>query len=357
MGAIQMKLGYKYSALELPYLFIDHYLTGCAPVYPLIYIYSLRRLLGGDPVSMQEISEHFQLTDTDVMNAWRHWERTGLVQIEGSGTDISITFLPVCEPEPVPKNNEPDLKLLQLTLPEPPESRPQYTVQELSVYRTQSKEIERLFATAEKALGKLLTYNDMNVIFGFYDWLRLPLEVIEYLLNYCAQHNHRSLRYMEKCAIDWAERDIDDLDKAITYVHSFDKNYRSILKRMGKLANFPTPAQRKQMDKWLHEMHMPLDVILEACDKTTLTAEKPSLSYVDKILTKWHKAGITTLTGVKQADDDFLQQREQKEAKAATKTKTQKPVNNRFINFDQRENDYTQIEQLERQYLLQRLKG
>ena len=355
MGTIQMKLGYKCTDLELPYLFVDHFLTGCPPVYPLIYIFSLRRLLGGDPVSVQEISEHFQLTVTDVMSAWHHWERVGLVKLEGNPPDISITFLPVREPEPAVKSKEPDPKLLQLTLPEIPEARPQYTVQELSVYRTQSKEIERLFAKAEQALGKLLTYNDMNVIFGFYDWLRLPLEVIEYLLNYCAQHGHRSLRYMEKCAIDWAERDIDDLDKAITYIHTFDKNYRSILKSMGKLSNFPTPAQRKQMDKWLHEMHMPLDVILEACDRTTLSAEKPSLSYVDKILTKWHKAGITTLAAVKQADDDFTQKREQREVKDTAKV--QKPKNNRFINFDQRENDYTQIEQLERQYLLQRLKG
>ena len=99
-------------------------------------------------------------------------------------------------------------------------------------------------------------------------------------------------------------------------------------------------------------MHMPLDVILEACDKTSLTAEKPSLSYVDKILAKWHKAGITTLAGVKQADDDFAQKRE---AKDTPKPKAAK--NNRFINFDQRDNDYTQIERLERQDLLKYLKG
>jgi len=350
-----MKLGYKNTALELPYLFIDHYLTGCPPVYPLIYIFSLRRLLDGDDVSMQEISGHFQLTDTDVVNAWRHWERVGLVQIDEKNNDISVTFLPVREPEPVDIIKEPVPQLLEAPLPELPEARPQYTVQELSVYRTQSREIERLFAKAEQALGKLLTYNDMNVIFGFYDWLRLPLEVIEYLLNYCASHNHRSLRYMEKCAIDWAERDIDDLEKAITYVHTFDKNYRSILKRMGKLSNFPTPAQRKQMDKWINEMHMPLDVVLEACDKTSLTAEKPSLSYVDKILAKWHKAGITTLEAIKQADNDFAKQWEKKEPKDTAKP--QKSKTNRFINFDQRENDYTQIEQLERQNLLQHLKG
>ena len=373
MSTIRMHLGYQPSSLELSYDFIDHYMTGCAPVYPLIYIFSLRRLLGGDPVSVQDISQHFQLLDTDVLNAWRHWERVGLVRIEGSGLDISITFLPVNGPDPGPVAAEPQrLELITKDAPAPeakpaeikppavsksqplapPEGRPHYSVQELTLYRNQSKDIERLFTKAEQALGKLLTYNDMNVIFGFYDWLRLPLDVIEYLLSYCTEHGQRSLRYMEKCAMDWAERDIDDLEKALTYVHLFDKNYRSIFQRMGKLSGFPTPAQRKLMDKWLHEMQIPLDIVLEACDRTSLTAEKPSLSYVDKILAKWHKSGITTLEDVQQADDDFAKQKETK-----AQAKGPKAKNNKFINFEQRENDYTQIEKLERQYLLQRLKG
>jgi len=379
MSVIKMQLGYKISALELPYLFIDHYMTGCAPVYPLIYIFSLRRLLGGDPVSVQDISQHFQLLDTDVMNAWRHWERVGLVKIEGSGIDISITFLPVRKPAPVDKPLEtvdsnlpdmgnpakplaknPSLPKLPVDKPPtltPPEGRPQYSVQELTLYRSQSKDIERLFSKAEQTMGKLLTYHDMNILFGFYDWLRLPSDVIEYLLSYCAEHGHRNLRYIEKCALDWAERDIDDLEKALDYVHLFDMNYRSVLQRMGKLSSFPTPAQRKLIDKWLHEMQLPLDVVLEACDRTSLTAEKPSLSYVDKILSKWHKSGISTITDIQQADDDYAKQREQKETKSQTVSKTPKAKNNRFINFEQRENDYSQREQQERQYLLQRLNG
>ena len=394
MSAIKMQLGYKISSLELPFLFIDHYMTACAPVYPLVYIFGLRCLLSGEAVSVQDISEHFQLLDTDVMKAWRHWEQVGLVEIEGSGTDIAITFLPIYKPTatigihtpvektsetktvvdnapalvdkpleinvpvdnlsvlPSPVDNSSDKKIISLTQPE---GRPQYSVQELTLYRKQSKDIERLFSKAEHALGKLLTYHDMNVIFGFYDWLRLPLDVIEYLLSYCAEHGHRSLRYIEKCAIDWTEREIDDLEKALTYVHMFDKNYRSILQRMGK-SGFPTPAQRKQMDKWLHEMQLPLDIILEACDRTTLAAEKPSLSYVDKILAKWHKDGINTLADVQQADDNYTKQKETHDQPAA-KSKAPKTKNNRFINFDQRDNDYAQIEKLERQYLLQRLKG
>ena len=194
MAAIQMKLGYESSTLELPNIFIDHYLIGCAPVYPLIYIFSLRRLLSGSPVSMQEIAQHFQLLATDVVGAWRHWERVGLVKIDGNDSDMSITFLTVDAPKP----SEASISIIKEDSPQripQPEGRPQYTVQELSVFRSQSKDIERLFKKGEQALGKLLTYNDMNVLFGFHDWLRLPLDVIEYLLHYSTENGQRSLRY------------------------------------------------------------------------------------------------------------------------------------------------------------------
>jgi len=410
-----MRLGYKLSTLELPFAFIDSYLTGCAPVYPLIYIFSLRRLIGGEPVTIPEIARHFGLLETDVINAWRHFEAAGLVLVEGSGVDIDITFLPVeasvesmgiqpvsssteiaapkrtlsfadaspSEPASTPMGSAPSLAPSTASTPssaisahsDSPGTRtpwretppPQYSAEELAIYRTQSKDIARLFSKAEQALGRLLKCTDMSTIFSFHDWLRLPLDVIEYLLCYCEEHGHRNLRYIEKCALDWADQGIDDLEKALTYVQAFDKEYRSILKHMGKLSTFPTPAQRKLMDKWLHEMDMPLDVIIAACDKTTVVAEKPSLSYVDKILAKWKKAGIMTLEAVQQADADFeTKQAEKDHAEKSQKgmglnekpsARTSKPKNNRFINFDQRENDYSHIEQMERQYLLKRLNG
>jgi len=431
MGNIQMSLGYKRANLELSVHFIDHYLTGCAPVYPLIYIYSLRRLMDGIALSIQEIAEHFGLLDTDVVNAWRHFEKVGLVRVEGSGPNIAITFLPVSEAGRVAVNmreaaaaateaqmceavvaelygsetpvaaapfesvlsvvEKPDVNQMSIAQvvaadyddtsqvhsrspalpPTRVQDRPQYSIEELTVYRAQSKDVERMFSKAEQALGKLLKYTDMNIIFGLYDWLRLPTDVIEYLLSYCEDHGHRNLRYIEKCAIDWADNGVDDLEKALVYVQTFDRGYRSILKQMGKLSAFPTPAQRGLMDKWLHEMKMPLEVILAACDKTTLNAEKPSLSYVDGILTKWFKKGIASMDGVAKADAEFeaarTQQDESREnnrkdrfdgqSQSKASSRAQKPKSNRFINFDQRKYDHAEIELLERQYLNQQASG
>jgi hypothetical protein len=167
MSAIQMRIAYEHSAVEIPCAFIDYYMVRCAPVYALIYIYSLRLCLaGGAAISSQEISRIFQILETDVVNAFRYWENERLIQLEDGEDGMHLTFLAVNAPE-TPALPVPRLKVLPAVQPEKapaaaktvftPSGRPQYTVEELTVFQQQSKDIERLFLMAEQSLGKLLT--------------------------------------------------------------------------------------------------------------------------------------------------------------------------------------------------------
>jgi len=350
---MKMNLGYEHQTIEISCVFIDHYMTSCPPVYSLIYIYSIKKLIHGETISIADLAQQFNITEGDVLNAWRHWENAGIVKLDNPNKDISITFLPVNIPEKI----EPPAPVLPAVKPTIG-SRPLYTIDELTAYREQNRDISRIFEQAEQTLGKLLYYNDMNTIFSFHDWLRLPLDVVEYLLVYCAENGHRSLRYIEKCALDWADNGIDDLEKALNYVQAFDKNYRTILHYMGQTSGYPTPSHRKYMDKWLDQWKMPLDLIMEACDRCVSQIDKPKFNYVDKILSEWHKKDITDIAGVKAADAEYTKNKEATDIVSINKLdkKAAKPKVNRFVNFNQRDNDYSKLEQLERAYLEQRLK-
>ena len=343
---MKLKLGYEQKSIEISTIFIDHYMTTCPPVYSLIYIFAMKKLLSNESVSIDSIATHFNITQGDVKNAWAHWQSVGLISL---GQDESITFLPVAKPV------EPSLlEDIQAPIKAIAATRPQYTVEELAVYRTQNNDIARLFACAERTLGKLLYYNDMNIIFSFHDWLHLPIDVIEYLLSYCADNGHRSLRYIEKCALDWADNQITDLEKAMMYVQSFDKNYRTILHYMGQTSGYPTPSHRKYIDKWIDQWQMPLDLIMEACDRCVSQLNKPQFKYIDGILANWHKQEITDIAGVKTADMAFEKSMAASNVISIDKSPS-KPKVNRFVNFTQRENDYSQLEKLERAYLEQKL--
>ncbi|MCL2224732.1 MAG: DnaD domain protein [Defluviitaleaceae bacterium] len=356
MCAINMKLGYKRSTMEVPFVFIDDYFTDCLPVYPLIYIWSLRRLLDGSSASLQEIGERFQLTEGDVIKAWRHWENEKLVTIASNKDAMEITFLPI---EPKHAQDAPPLTLLTVSAPESTPTpyvsgfaqvRPEYTPPELECYSNESMDVARIFKSAERVLG-MINHSIMQTVFSFHDWLRLPFEVIEYLLEYCAENDHRNLRYIEKCAIDWADNGITDIEKALLYVQKFNSNYQTILQHMGQVSAYPTKVQRKFMDKWLHEWHMPLELITEACDRCVLKINKFDKKYTEGILKKWHDNGIQTLEAAAAADEAFAQD----STKIANRTPAAKAKPNRFINFNQREIDFDKYEKLERAYLEQKL--
>ena len=423
------------ATMELPFLFIDRYMTNCLPVYPLVYIYSYRHALVGRAVTSQEIEDTFQLTERDVLKVWKHWEKQGLISIDYSNDDMDITFLPVTTmpAQPVGIVQEPpyeevnakevkqqrtstptqNKKVLdnqiplynppQEVIPSPPQlapvssnspnssnslnssnssfsvsnsasntinpitppvntkpetimeirrqtmpTQPVYGMQELAEYRTQSREIAHLFAHAEQAMGKLLSPTDMSKIFSFHDWLGLPLDVVEYLLTYCADNDKRNLKYIETCAIDWAERNIEDLVMAIEYVQSFD-DYNSVLRRLG-LKNM-TASSRKYFDKWSQQWQMPTELILNACERA-LENDVPKLSYVDGILKKWHEKGINTAEGVRRDDEAF---ENAKQLRIDSNTQYD-PNKKSFANFQQRDNDLSHIEQQAWDKQMQRIK-
>ena len=363
MRPITFKTAYEAST-PLPITFIDRYMPVCTPVYALIYIYGLRHsMAGGEALSTQAIGEVFHILETDVLNAWKYWDAQGLVKMDTQGDSLSIEFLPLTE-QIVEQYTEKAVEITEATLPKTHSKtfnvdiRPQYTMEELSFYKKQSTDIARLFSHGEQTLAKMLTYHDLNVLFGFYDWLRLPIDVILHLLTYCADGDHRDLRYVEKVALDWAERGINTVEAAREYTQTFDGDFRAVMKALGHPSAFPSPTQRKYMQKWLNEMEIPLDLVLEACDKTAVQLGKPKLTYIDKIIADWYKKGIKSLDGVAAAEADWHKaEKTSEDPERRRADKTTKQRRNRFANFTPRERDYAQIERMEREYLLKSIEG
>ena len=347
MSEVRVMFDYNHTILSVPSRFIDQYMLGCPPIYVLIYLHSLRRAAVGEALSHSEIAAHFNILESDVHNAWRHWAATGIVSLENDAAALKVVFLPQEKWGSTEEKPTPVVKKAVAIA-----ERPHYTVDELTLFRHNSGEVEQLFSCAERALGKMLTYHDMNVLFGLYDWLRLPMDVLAFLLEYCAAEDKRDLRYIEKCALNWSDKGIDTVAKAQEQVQAFDTDYRAVLQAMGANAGFPTPTQKKYIDKWRKDWGMTTEIILEACDRAAVQIGKPKFTYVDKIIAAWHKAGAVTLAAIEAADKDFVKTRE-----VATTPTRGKAKPSRFANFTQRNNDYSKLEKLEREYMLREMKG
>ena len=60
----------------------------------------------------------------------------------------------------------------------------------------------------QQYLGRPLSPTDLNTIYYFYDELGFSRDLIEYLFEYCVEHNKKSINYIEKVALSWASKNI-----------------------------------------------------------------------------------------------------------------------------------------------------
>lgn len=298
--------------------FIETELPQAPPLYVSVYLMTLA--VGQDA---KRVAELLKATETDVLYAWGYWKGKGYLQEAAQKQETRPALVS--------------------------SQRPDYSPRELALY-IKNEKVKKLFDSAQKKLGKMLSQQDMSLLFSFYDWLGLPMEVIELLLSYCAANGHTGMRYIEKVAIGWAEEGVNTVEKAAEYIEMRKTGYRTILQAFGQ-NRLPVAAEEAYMKKWLQTYQLPLDVIQLACERTVMQTGKASFAYADRILENWKKAGVSSAADVKAQDAAFAAKKaQQSNPQAAEKPQyPQKPKQNRFINYTQSEWDFAELERLERE--------
>ena len=179
---------------------------------------------------------------------------------------------------------------------------PVYLPVELAQYR-KDPAVQHLFALAEKCLARPLSNPVASALYSFYDYYKLPIDVVEYLIQYCTGNGQRSINYLEAVARDWSENKIDTVDKAEFQVRRFDI-YRPYLREMG-ISRYPTDQDARVFSEWEEKYHLSQEMILEACRRAKgNAAEKNILKYTEGILKNWHNKGIKTRAQIL-ADDQL----------------------------------------------------
>lgn len=257
--------------IRLSKSFIETELPQAPPLYVSVYLMTLA--VGQDA---KKVAEKLKATETDVLYAWGYWKGKGYLQEE--------------------QRQEPQRPALTSS------ARPDYSPRELALYIKNDK-VRKLFDSAQKKLGKMLSQQDMSLLFSFYDWLGLPMEVIELLLSYCTASGHTGMRYIEKVAIA-GRRGVNTVEKAAEYIELRKTGYRSILQAFGQ-NRMPVAAEEAYMKKWLQEYKLPLDVVKLACERTVMQTGKASFAYADRILENWKKAGVSSVADVQAQDAAF----------------------------------------------------
>ena len=290
-------------ATPVPDEFILHYLPSASGTYVKVYLYVFYHYFRAVPgFSLTDAADALGLMEADVMEALQYWDKKGLLRLQRTPEACRIQFFPAPAPDPSSKTRKapPEAEAAKVVRVE---RKPVYSPEELSLYQ-KSPQIRQLFAAAQKFLGGNISFPNLSLLYSFYDYYRLPVDVIEYLMEYCTQSGNTNLRYMEKIVQDWADKDVRTLEAAQKQIQYFKEQY-PVMKALGLSGRRPSETEQQYINRWLHEYQSAPELITEAASRTLKKTGKASFPYMDGILKNWHENRLKTLEDVRRADTGF----------------------------------------------------
>lgn len=318
-------------------VFIDQYMAGANGEYVKVYLYILRHQ--GEELTVEAIADALNHTESDVRRAVAYWEKLGIL----SGSE---------------KEEKRDDRLAGEMPDSGAEAREETAVSadRAPVYSAAQvsrlcgdEEFSQLLYIAQKYLNKVFTPRDCQVFAWLYEGLGMSSELLEYLVEYCAQNGHSSVRYLETVAVNWHEKGIKTAQEARELGAAYSKDSFGVMRAFGINSRKAAPAEQAMIDKWFKEYGFSRELVLEACSRTITAIHSPSFQYADRILRDWKKAGVKKLEDIRaldarrqalvQENSGDREKRLQRYSSASKDAGTRK-TQNQFHNFKQRDTDY-----------------
>ena len=341
-------------------IFISEYVPGANGEFVKVYLYLLHLMsLRSNNISISLLADTFNQTEADIMRALRYWDSLDVISLSfnGPGNGLSNIVLrdikhtgqaantmadPIAaESASVNSTSSYQTETVRAAKPDIKQTEVIYTAEPLKV--SYSKEqlngflandnFSMLLFVIEQYMGRPLSTKETNSIVYFYDGLKLSTDLIEYLFEYCVEHNKKSINYIEKVALSWASKNIHTIAEAKEETSNHTDYVYQIMKAFGLSNREPAQHEKAMIAKWADTYCFDTDMIIEACNRTIKAIHQPSFEYADTILANWKNSNVSPLEDVKKADAAYAAGNNIKPKQTASS----KPANNRFNNFQQRD--------------------
>lgn len=344
--------------------FIDNYMAAANGEYVKVYLLLLRHL--NNPyvsLSISQMADYLENTEGDILRALKYWEKEGLMTLEyddsrnvisvevgkvpGPGTHNAPAMSAASSAQalnivPEPKPETSTAAVVESAAQTESSAAPVSTLPSRKKSSRNRKELKQILFVAEQYLGKTLSRTDVDMITYFYDSLEFSADLIEYLIEYCVENGHKSMHYIQKVALSWADEHITTVEQARNSSALYNKTCYSILNAFGIKGRGPASSELEFIRKWAESYNFDLEIILEACSRTMLAIHQPSFEYTDKILENWHTQNVHTLADIRVLDSAFEQEKTTRK-KSIRRTSSTSQNTSKFRNFEERSYDMDEL--------------
>ena len=194
----------------------------------------------------------------------------------------------------------------------PDNELPEYRSEDIINRSREDPAFSAVVKEAQKVLGHALSSPDLKKLFGIYDYLALPPDVIMLLLNHCVDVSRGrdgmgrlpSMRFIEKEAYNWANREILTMERAEEYISRSQlrrDEAAAVSRELGIFGRKLTSTESNYIHSWL-DMGFPLEVIAHAYDRTVTNTGALKWPYMNRILLSWKEKGLFSVSEIEEKD-------------------------------------------------------
>lgn len=194
----------------------------------------------------------------------------------------------------------------------PAQELPEVSAEDIVRRTADSDDFKALVAETQSIYGRLLSTSELKTLFGFYDYLALPPEVIMLLIHHCAEQTEKrcgpgkkpSFRTLEKQAYAWVNREIITYERAEQYIADEARRGERLNEAAAALGirdRTLTATERRYIDSWL-DMGFDIPSIAEAMERTVTNTGGVKWRYMDGIIRSWDSKGLHTLSEIASGD-------------------------------------------------------
>ncbi len=221
----------------------------------------------------------------DCRDALRYWVELGV--LTGGDTQPAET------PAPVPAAPAEPVRKTPAARPQP--VKPQ--MPEVIARRESSPEFAYLLDEVSVRMGRPLSPGDMETLLYIHDTAGMPAEVILMVVGYAASAERLTMRYIEKIALDWADRDIVTIAAAEEHLCQLERSQQA-LKHVQTVCGLDKPPMGASAfsaaEKWVYEWKITDEVLRLAYDVCREKTGKFQTAYMTRVLDNWREQGADT---------------------------------------------------------------
>lgn len=198
------------------------------------------------------------------------------------------------------------------TAPLPEGHLPEYAAEDVARRSREDPAFQTLVEETQMALGHTLSSADLKKLFGIYDELALPPEVILLLVQYCkdeyafrfGREKNLGFAFIEKEAYEWYHREILTYEQAEQWLAELQQRRSAIgqlQRELGLSDRKLSPTERTYLEDWLAR-GFSAEAILIAADRTVTRTNGLKWKYMDAIIQSWAERGLYTPEQIEKGD-------------------------------------------------------